>query len=602
MTRQLLFPICLLVCLYLPNATTAQPLLYEDFDGGLPADWSAIEVTGNQSATSNWVHTTVGPQGELAQAPLSSTTSENGWMLFDSFTDCNTTDGQEAWLISPEITNTTTGQTVLFFETIFRRYNDDVFIRIGTDLQDLSSWQTINLFEDVDFLETAGHPLGEPFMNPTPVEVDITDAINGLGSFYIGFQYLSNESTKLIDDVIGCNFSWQIDDVTVTELVDDVALFDPADLENYITPLSLAERLIFGVKLDNRGSVDITNPMIQITIEKDGAIAYDTTQTLEGTQSAGSASDGFIGLSGNYTPDGIGTYTLTYRLLYDDDNPLNNEVRRNFFITDNVLGKDDATPAVNATRADNQNNYQIGSYYFIPKSGEKAMEVTFSAAFVAPDHVGQVSNVFLYKIAQDNNNAVFNDNDVIIVGTGSYEYQESDESFGLFSVPLNNLVDGQQGVELEANMEYFLMVEYTPDFFVPYTTNPYFELPSTVIKVVDGWFPGGYQDNYITVISRLRLEGNAVDVNELELAPDQFTIFPNPANQRLQVNYQLKAASELVQLRLTTTEGRLLDRKIFENSSAENFEWNVQQLPSGQYWLHIQSAEGVATRKVIVQR
>ena len=104
---------------------------------------------------------------------------------------------RKAWLISPEMTVNTPDGVKVIFETIFRRFNDQVFLRIGTDTANLAAWESIELFVETDVFESVGHPLGDPFLNPQPAEVDITDAIAAFGSntFRIAFQYVSNAST-----------------------------------------------------------------------------------------------------------------------------------------------------------------------------------------------------------------------------------------------------------------------------------------------------------------------------------------------------------------------------------------------------------------------
>src|SRR5210317_784364 len=80
------------------NLTYSQGiLLSEDFDGGLPSEWTLRKVLGNDDSTSNWQYTTSGPDGDYPIDPISSTSAENGWMIFDSDKNCNIGVGQDAW-------------------------------------------------------------------------------------------------------------------------------------------------------------------------------------------------------------------------------------------------------------------------------------------------------------------------------------------------------------------------------------------------------------------------------------------------------------------------------------------------------------------------
>ncbi|MEM1218681.1 MAG: choice-of-anchor J domain-containing protein, partial [Bacteroidota bacterium] len=123
------------------TAVQAQVFFSEDFEGGgIPADWMAMEVAGNGQAFSNWVYTTVGPEGPFSTGPLESTSSDNGWVMFDSDSNCNIMMAQEAWLITPAIDCSDKDVVILQYENLWRVFNDRAQIRVGTDLNDLANW------------------------------------------------------------------------------------------------------------------------------------------------------------------------------------------------------------------------------------------------------------------------------------------------------------------------------------------------------------------------------------------------------------------------------------------------------------------------------
>ena len=400
----------------------------------------------------------------------------------------------------------------------------------------------------------------------------------------------------------GCNFSWQIDDVLVTEIVNDVAIFEPLDVPDHIVPLTQVSTLDFGVKIDNRGGETIQNPTFNVTVSRNDTIEYETTVSLNGNLPGNTVTNGTVVIDGSFTPESIGFHQIKYELQYEDDNPTNNTVYRNFIVTENVMGKDDATPAVNATGVDNTNPFQIGSFYFIPNGGTFCTDAIFSIATNDNSHIGTTVNLFLYQLAPDDNTNVFNDNDVIIVGTGSYTFGQDDISFDLFAAPMISMNTEEQGVALEANTGYFLMIEYQPGTFIPFTTNPYFDLIGTSLRTADGWFPGGFSDRYLTVIARMVVRTEAaLSVDEIQLDDDKFALYPNPADEYVHVNFNLDNINRNVVLYLTGLDGKMLGSRVFSESKRESFDWNVSNLPSGQYLLKIRTEEGVATRKVVVQ-
>ena len=119
--------------------TAQDPFFTEDFEGGIPADWSNVEVVGNGQPSFVWVDSTEGPQGPFATDPIASTSADNGWALFDSDVNCNDPEGQDAWF-SPAIDGTDLSEVWIRFQTFYRSFNDRPQIRVGTDLEDLASW------------------------------------------------------------------------------------------------------------------------------------------------------------------------------------------------------------------------------------------------------------------------------------------------------------------------------------------------------------------------------------------------------------------------------------------------------------------------------
>ena len=92
----------LMACMFFALSLSAQPPFWlEEFDGGLPADWTALEVSGDMTPSANWTWTDFGPSGSFAIAEIASTSMANGWMIFDS--DLNCSGDQNAWLISPKL-------------------------------------------------------------------------------------------------------------------------------------------------------------------------------------------------------------------------------------------------------------------------------------------------------------------------------------------------------------------------------------------------------------------------------------------------------------------------------------------------------------------
>ena len=578
-------------------AVNAQ-FFFETFAEGLPADWTTVEVVGNGTATANWFYTNTGPAGQFPTAPLESTSANDGWMIFDSDLNCNQGIGQDAWLISPSVDATGQRQVVLIFQTLYRRFQDKAFVRVGSDMNDLDSWASVEVFPEAFVNDFGGEVESNPGLNPQFIQIDLTDMIDDVSNFHFAFQYESSDSTTVSGDK-GCDYSWQIDDVALTQLDNDITFTTPFVFPNVVTPLSQADSVVFGVQINNPGTADQQNISVDVLVEQivgDNRVpVYEYNEVIDEIKA-----DSAVVLVADdlYVPQDTGVYTYTYSQTdnSNDENPGNNTFESFFVIGQTLFSKDDLSNPTDATQPQSVNgdNWEIGNYYVITTDGYVATEATFSFASLEMSHVGQTINIFLYEIDEEDD-GVFDNDDVNVIGFNSYTFTDQDQNFDEITVPLLDL-DGEEGVAL-AEGEYLIMVAYLPDMFVPYTNNRYFVNIGTVVNNGD-WFLGGFGDE-VTAIVRMRID-QAVSTKAPLLADEQFTLYPNPVDENLNVSFDLKQASD-VDLKIFDMKGTVIGQRRFDSVIRENFQWNVRALPAGTYLLNITADEGVKTERFTVQ-
>ena len=571
------------------------------FSNGLPSDWTTVERVGNGTETANWFHTTTGPAGMFPSAPLNSTSANDGWMIFDSDLNCNLDVGQDAWLISPAIDATGQRQVILIFETFYRRFQDKAYVRVGSDMNDLDSWASVEVFPEAFTNDDGGEAGNNPGQNPQYIQINLTDMIDDISNFHFAFQYESSDSTTVTGS-FGCDYAWQIDDVLLTQLDSDISFSTPLVYPNFFTPISQVDSVLFAVQIDNPGTLDQQDVSIDIIVEKavgDNLVrVYEYNEVIDEIKADSSV---LLLADDLYLAQDTGVYVYTYSQTdnSNDENPGNNTYRSTFAIGQTLFSKDDFSQPTDATQpaSINGDNWQVGNYYVINTEGYLATEAIFTFAALDMSHVGQQINLFLYKI-NEVEDGVFDDEDVDVIGFNSYTFTADDENFDLITVPLFNL-DGDEGVALDSG-EYLIMVEYLPDMFVPYTNNPYIANIGSVVRNGD-WFLGGFAGDAITAIVRMRIdEAEAVSARTPQLADGQLTLYPNPANETLSVGFDLNRASD-VDLRIYDLKGGMVDRKRFDSTLRENFQWNVRELPAGTYLLNISTDEGVKTERFTVQ-
>jgi len=258
--------------LFLCQPTHSQNIFFsEGFNGAFPADWTAVKRLGNNNPASNWRRTTSGPQGVYATESINSSTATGGWMIYDSDVSCST-QGQDAWLISPLIDASAQENVWLIFETYYRSFNDRPAIRIGSNLNDLDSWENIEVFPGIFATQFGGAIEGDQGLNPQIIYMNLTEYLAGQSNLRFAFQFLSTSDTDNGGDVIGCAFNWQIDDVKLAD-------YDPrpdTDIRvntffgvasNAITPVTQIEPIGFLADIRNSGKTIQPATTLLVTIE-----------------------------------------------------------------------------------------------------------------------------------------------------------------------------------------------------------------------------------------------------------------------------------------------------------------------------------------------
>lgn len=78
----------------------------------------------------------------------------------------------------------------------------------------------------------------------------------------------------------------------------------------------------------------------------------------------------------------------------------------------------------------------------------------------------------------------------------------------------------------------------------------------------------------------------------------QWDVFPNPTADQLNIHFQLLQASR-VEVQLFDARGTVLHHFSTENALGEKLRWNMSELPTGMYFLQIQTEKGSVVQKVV---
>lgn len=597
------------------STLSAQNVIFsEDFANGIPAEWSNVEVVGNGQASSVWVYSTDGPQGPFATDPIASTTAENGWILFDSDVNCNDPAGQDAWLISPAIDGSSLTDVWIRFETFYRSFNDLPQVRVGTDLEDLASWGSLEVFPGISANDFAD-------VNPTQVLLNLSEFAAGESQFYFAFQFLSSSATANGGNLTGCGYSWQVDDVEVLD-------FDPRpdnDMRvntffalppNLITPASQVSPFGFIADIENLGAQPQTDATLSVSISGAGGEVFSDQLIYASVGSDSVAENVFF--ETEFTPEMMpGAYIGQYELTLggDDANPDDNIQEFSFIVSDTLFQRDSGE-GFGGTRPADDNDFTYGNVYYVANGDNLfARYVTFGISGIEDAGGLAVSTLFYEWTGDTDGDGQANAAELTLLAFNSYAIT-GNEASDFVTLPVD--IDGNFPA-LNDDTYYVIVVQFAPDdddsdLFLTTTDNldygatefyqdsvgnkalPYVALD--VSNTGDFSLFGFGLDNIPAV--RLSI-GSATNTNVALLPENSLEVMPSPANTQFQAVVNLETPAQEVTATLFSAVGQVVETRNLSNVQQTTLDYNVSNLPAGNYFLRLQTEQGIRTLPVAVQ-
>ncbi|MEM9846857.1 MAG: T9SS type A sorting domain-containing protein [Bacteroidota bacterium] len=615
----------LLSFLFVFTFSNAQNAVFtETFDGGLPDNWSALEIQGNGQSSANWNYTTFGPTGDFAIPPIQSTTAANGWMVFDSDLNCSF-ENQEAWLVSPELDGSDLDVVFLQFETFYRSFNDRPTIEVSTDSM---TWTSFEVFPGIEANEF-GDGTSSSELNPQTINIDISSVAAGQSSYWFAFRFLSDGSTENGGDLTGCGYAWQIDDVAIVnedaraanDLSVSASFFAVAP--NTVTPASQVEAFGFLGDIANVGSQPQEDVTFSIDISNlatsESVFSEELSIDLIGVDSTSED----VVFENTFTPaDEIAVYEGTYAIngANADDNPSDNTRIFNFGVSDTTYSKWFNNVGLIAISPAADNSYAYGNCYYIPNgNGFFGRYVSF-AVNNASDLVDRSVNILTYKWEGDedeNFQANFEEYNGDPIAFNIYTFDGTEEGF--ITVPMNiDVEDG--GVPLEDDSYYFTVIQYEADddqiFQLIGSTE--FNYQSMFIRSTFDGSP-----RYASVLDvgntgEFSVVGFGFDVVPLVdisisddpdlvsstvpalAAENKMKIYPSPADEFITLEMDFVKAQD-VEIRFLDVQGRTIQMYNYDKLQSERLTYDLAQFAAGTYFVHVRGEEGVRTLKVSVK-
>jgi len=314
-----------------------------------------------------------------------------------------------------------------------------------------------------------------------------------------------------------------------------------------------------------------------------------------------------------YTPAEVGTYEMLYTNSLTADT-----LRRQFAVTDFTFQMDNGNipewpvdswiATTSEGFVEDLLTYDFGNYFETNDQGAMATHATFSLG--NPDSIRTGFNdadIFFLTLFDtdpdgDGQSATGNEIDYStfeIVGQAVYILNGNEEPYDLLTVEF------PEPVELKANTGYLLMAQYNgvnaalgiPPWYT-YAGNEAYPGLSTM-TFTDQLYTGGWAGDFRAVV-RLHLEGFSVDAEDITLADNKATVFPNPANETFQLELQLDEYADEVRVALVDMFGRVIERNVYEGVKGGTYTFNTANLAAGTYFLGVQTPEGQATKRIVV--
>ncbi len=579
-TKSFLF-VCL--SLFMTNALTAQ-FYTEDFGDQATAEMNWTSAGMNAGAevwtwTNDPSNPTFGSQPDFA-----SPTAANGFFQFNS--DGNGENAHDVTLTGPAIDCSAQSIVIASFANQYAYFTQGggsmASLGVSTDGTNFNYYPILELVEQND--------LSDAVQN---VVVDISADAAGQATVYLQFRWVGN-----------FEYAWKIDDIALSSddptPPHDLAIDGEQYAPNFLQPSSQLDTVGFQLFVDNMGSMEQSGVSADVEVLKDGASVFTTSASLDAVLV--NANDTLMAMSEVYIPDGDGTYTINYVVSQDstDVNASDNISSREFEVAPGLYSKDDGE-IVSATQPGAvSDTWEIGNYYYVLNGGYTATEIFFSVASNDNAHQGQTVTIKIYKVTEDDDPSNFTDDDVTLAGIGQYEFT-NEANFDVVSVVPEDLSTGEEGVLLDADSEYFVMIAYTADMFAPYSAIPYHFQVGTLIYDGD-WFLGGFGvDN--TVLARMAISADGVATEEIELDDtNKIEVYPNPTTETLTLDIDLSSNAFQSTIRIVDAAGRLSYKNVLENIQTEKIDIDVSQYPAGAYMLHFTTENGVKTKRFVVTK
>lgn len=609
----------------------------EDFSNGFAGQgtngaWTQKALPSSNGAVPFWEYrgpattpsNATGSQGSCGGvAPLASTTTANGFVIFDSNgldeptpNPCAGTgvgpapSPHNATLYTPSIDFSSETSVQLFFEVNARNFQATVKIDVIADGDTSKAVGEVFALLDLGANTATG--------NGDIVGIDITEWAAGHTDVKVGFNFDGDYYYFMMDDVFFDavpDYDYNIDVVYNDDITDWYEY-------NHL-PLSQTHLLQPGMRINSFGTqpVDLT---MEITItEPDGAVQGPFTQTFADFPRDSTSANTFID---TYVPSKIGTHTITYKVTSPNDandfNPANN-TRTRTFILSNQIWSDAFSASAASFRAPEVDGAPgesegIQTYHTFNQEMIYGIDYLIINSATAPDEAtfdGDEIQVSLYSLDKDayaaglvpgadfKKSEIFTEiqSDFItvadsMISTGTLRIQTH-----AFAAPSTIAADQLFAISIYNSGGGYLRIA---------TTSPGTNSDGSGLVRARGLLadPSAVDDDELLQFSNVNPWIRARTTSPIGVSENDITSLignasPNPSNGLVTVAYTLLNTSN-VSLTLTDLSGKVIatQNEGTKNTGVNKLTFDVSSLDAGVYFYSVTINGATATKKLVVTK
>jgi len=588
-----------------------------DFAGGLNGWTSNAISTGD-----DWIwEADAAANGAFRTTAITSPTASNGAMLFDA--DFMTTSVNPsptspypvhaAELISPIIDCSNMPELSVKFYQSYDALNGDCLFSYSIDG-------------------------GNTFTTPINVNADIagnaTTAAPSIKRYFLaGASGSAQVQLKFTADMDFYN--WIIDDVQLIEKEgNNLVLANNfiARAPIYSMPQSSIDSIRFLADVANVGVNDQSNVVLSVDVVRNS----DNVSVFSATNSYGSMMSGDTienkAFSMVYFPDTtLDSYTVTYTLSSDstDALPGDNTFSYEFEV---VADFHDKTPGSTRNITPSASNaWTYGTSYYVANGSDgltveyPVTAVSFGASNPA-ELAGESVTIFIEKpitgtILDANGSGAIEQNEREIVAFGTYTFTGNEAASSVLNVAVEDFNTGNPYM-LESNTNYSVVVN-----FVPSNTTVQFRMLAAqgatlnyqaadfaagvngverYAEILDVGNSGnyglaGFVGNPVPFV-RLNFAENLISTNNLKLADNALTVFPNPADEFITATIELEQMAANAQIAIYNVSGQIIETRNLSNVTNERVLFDLDGYSSGTYFISVATEAGNTIKRFIVSK